>query len=472
MNIVKKFFEDSDLTKVAYIIDDEKITYRQLQKKTNQYRSIYKSHDLSNNVLILLPESFELIANILACWSLGIATYHPSISLPSETIESLCKNADTKHIITNTELSTKINARANLINIDTLKLSEEDTQYTEQDINTDIFYGITTGSTGTPKMTVHSIYNILNWARVYSGQLGIDQSSTIYTTSKISFNWGVACAISMNLYNKSKCVLNTKIATPKLIKHNIETHKPTHFFTVPLFIDLLVKSKLKVDFAHVHLSMSSGDWLPAHLCTQFQDKFKKQLLNGLGSGETVSNYTFIDTCDDQNINSLGKIIPEVKMRIMKDNKVCESGEIGEIYVSSKFFSKSYLNYTDNTTYEDGWIKTKDLAYVNTNGCLVYMGRKNSIFKINGEFVNPLEIEKHILEFDGVTNCIVKPHVVENGIQKLAVDLMCSKEIDTTELRMFLNNRLENNKIPKFYNVVAEITRTWNGKTKRAVINAI
>ena len=50
--------------------------------------------------------------------------------------------------------------------------------------------------------------------------------------------------------------------------------------------------------------------------------------------------------------------------------------------------------------------------------------------------------------------------------------MCSKEIDTTELRMFLNNRLENNKIPKFYNVVDEITRTWNGKTKRAVINAI
>ena len=99
MNIVGKFFEDCDLNKVAYIIDDEKITYRQLQKKTNQYRSIYKSRDVYNNVLILLPESFDLVANILACWSLGIATYHPSISLPSETIESLCRNAGTKNII-------------------------------------------------------------------------------------------------------------------------------------------------------------------------------------------------------------------------------------------------------------------------------------------------------------------------------------------------------------------------------------
>ena len=472
MNIVETFFKDCDLDKIAYIIDDGTITYRQLQKKINQYRAIHKSRGLSNNVLILLPESFDLVANILACWSLGIATYHPSISLPSKTIELLCKNADTKHIITNTELTTKIHVGCEFINIDTLKLSEEDTHYIEQDINTDIFYGMTTGSTGTPKMTVHSIYNILNWARVYSGQLGIDQSSIIYTTSRISFNWGVTCAISMNLYAKSTCVLNTKIATPKLIKHNIETHSPTHFFTVPLFTELLVRSKIDVDFSHVHLSMSSGDWLPAHLCTQFQSKFKKQLLNGLGSTETVSNYTFIDACDNQNINSLGKIIPEVKMRIMKDGTECASGEIGEIYVSSPFFSKSYLNFKDATTYEDGWIKTKDLAYVNSNGCLVYMGRKNSIFKINGEFVNPLEIEKHVLEFDGVTNCIVKPTDVESGVPKLAVDLICDKEINTTQLRIFLGKKLENNKIPKVYNVVEEIKRTWNGKTQRAIVNAI
>ena len=472
MNIVETFFKDCALDKVAYIIDDERITYRQLQKKINQYRSVYKALGISNNVLILLPESFDFVASILACWSLGIATYHPSVTLPKSTIQSMCENANTTHIITNTELSTKLQIGCKFINIDTLELYREDKDYSEQDTDKDIFYAITTGSTGAPKMTVHSIYNILNWARVYSQQVGIDQSSTIYTTSKISFNWGVACAISMNLYSKSTCILNTKIATPKLIKHNIETHRPTHFFTVPLFIDLLLKSKIDVDFGHVTLSMSSGDWLPAHLCTQFQDKFKKQLLNGLGSGETVSNYTFIATCDNQNINSLGKNIPEVKLRIVKDNKECQSGEVGEIYVSAPFFSKTYLNYTDDTTYEDGWIKTKDLAYINDNGCLVYMGRKNSIFKINGVFINPIEVEKQILEFEGVTNCIVKPTDVESGVPKLAVDLICNQNIDTAELRIFLNNKLENNKIPKVYNVVKEIQRTWNGKTQRTIVNAV
>ena len=78
MNIVETFFKDCALDKVAYIIDDERITYRQLQKKINQYRSVYKALGISNNVLILLPESFDFVASILACWSLGIATYHPS----------------------------------------------------------------------------------------------------------------------------------------------------------------------------------------------------------------------------------------------------------------------------------------------------------------------------------------------------------------------------------------------------------
>ena len=157
---------------------------------------------------------------------------------------------------------------------------------------------------------------------------------------------------------------------------------------------------------------------------------------------------------------------------MKDNKECQSGEVGEIYVSAPFFSKTYLNYTDDTTYEDGWIKTKDLAYINDNGCLVYMGRKNSIFKINGVFINPIEVEKQILEFEGVTNCIVKPTDVESGVPKLAVDLICNQNIDTAELRIFLNNKLENNKIPKVYNVVKEIQRTWNGKTQRTIVNAV
>jgi acyl-coenzyme A synthetase/AMP-(fatty) acid ligase len=472
MNIVETFFKDCNLDKIAYIIDDETITYRQLQKKTNQYRSFYKTQSLSNNVLILLPESFDLLASILACWSLGIATYHPSVTLPVTTIKLLCKNANTTHMITNTQLSTKVHVGCHFINIDTVKLSKEDTDYMEQDIDTEIFYGITTGSTGTPKMPVQTIYNILNWARVYSAELGLNEDSKIYTTSRISFNWGVSCAISMNLYSKSTCVLNTKIATPKLIKHNIETHRPTHFFTVPLFIDLLIKSKIDVDFTHVHLSMSSGDWLPEHLCTQFENQFGQQLLNGIGSSEAVSNYTFTPKYDSENINSLGKNIPEVDMKIMKDGKECASGEIGEIYVSSTFFSKSYLNFTDNTTYEDGWIKTKDLAYVNSNGCLVYMGRKNSIFKINGVFVNPLEIEKHILKFEGVTNCIVKSTDVENGVPKLAVDLICNKDINITQLRIFLFNKLEKNKIPKVFNVVKEIKRTWNGKTQRAIVNEI
>lgn len=472
MNIVETFFKNCDLDKIAYIIDDQSITYRQLQKKTNQYRAVYKAHGISNNVLILLPESFDLIASILACWSLGIATYHPSVTLPSKTINTLYKNANTTHIITNTELSTKAEASCDLINIDTLELGHEDPEYMDQHIDTQIFYAITTGSTGTPKMTVHSIYNILNWAKIYSGQLDLDQFSTIYTTSKISFNWGVACAISMNLYRKATCVLNTRIATPKLIKHNIEKYRPTHFFTVPLFIDLLLKSKIDVAFDHVKLSMSSGDWLPAHLCRQFEKKFHKQLLNALGSGETVSNYTFTATCDEQNVNSVGKNIPGVKMKIMDDNKECASGEIGEIYVSAPFFSETYLNHSDDTTYEQGWIKTKDLGYINNNGCLVYMGRKNSIFKINGVFINPIEVEKHILEFEGISNCIVKPTDVESGVPKLAVDLICNKPIDTATLRIFLVNRLENNKIPKIYNVVEDIERTWNGKTQRAIVNAV
>ena len=472
MNIAKTFFNGCNPDKAAYIIDDEVVTYKILKKRTEQYRYYFKKHNPQpKNVLIFLPESLDFVASILACWSLGIATYHPSISLPDSVIRSMVKNANTGLVISNSEMAKKLNVDCDIIYIDNIELVNEDNIYDDQTPDTEIFYGITTGSTGTPKMVVHTINNLLKWAEIYSDQLGINDKTMMYTTSRISFNWGVSCAVTMNLFKKSTCVLNSRIATPKLIKHNIETHKPTHFFTVPLFIDLLVKSKLDVNFNHVDYSMSSGDWLPEHLCTQFEQKFKKQLLNGLGSSETVSNYTFIAECDQENVNSMGKIIPDVEMKIMKNGERCDTGEIGEIYVSSPWFSKTYLNFVDNTTYENGWIKTKDLAYLNKNGCLVYMGRKNSIFKINGEFVNPIEIEKHILEFNGITNCIVKPSNFNEGVPKLSVDILCDNEIDIEQLKSFLKGRLEKNRIPKIYNFVNEMNRTWNGKIRRAVLDA-
>lgn len=472
MNITETFFNGCDLNKAAYIIDDQPITYKILKKRTEQYRYFLKNRPRPKNVLIFLPESLDFVASILACWSLGIPTYHPSISLPNNVTRSMVENADTGLVISNSEMAKNLNVNCDIIDIDNIELVNEDGIYDDQPKDTEIFYGITTGSTGTPKMVVLTIHNLLEWAEMYADLLGINDKTIMYTTSRISFNWGISSAVTMNLFKKSTAVLNSRIATPKLIKHNIETYKPTHFFTVPLFIDLLVKSKLDVNFDHVRYSVSAGDWLPEHLCRQFEQKFKKQLLNSIGSTETVSTYTFIAECDQENVNSLGRIVPDVEIKIMKNGERCDVGEIGEIYVSCPWFSKTYLNFVDNTTYENGWIKTKDLAYFNKNGCLVYMGRKNSIFKINGEFVNPIEIERQILQFNGVTNCIVKPSNFDKGVPKLAVDIICDKQIDIEQLKLFLKERLENNKIPKVYNVVDEIKKTWNGKTQRAIVSAV
>ena len=177
-------------------------------------------------------------------------------------------------------------------------------------------------------------------------------------------------------------------------------------------------------------------------------------------------------CDSENINSVGKVVKDVKLKIMKDNKECNTGGIGEIYVSAPYFSKTYLNNNDTTTYENGWIKTKDLAYVNSNGCIVFVGRKNFIFKINGEFINPIEIEKHILQYPGIKNCIVKTTNVENSIPKLSVDLLCEKDINISDLRIYLNTKLEPNEIPKIFNIVDDISTTWNGKKLRTVANVV
>jgi|TARA_Y100000310_G_C20687665_1_gene820142 benzoate-CoA ligase len=476
MNIVKTLLENCDQQKAAFIIDDKVITYKNLLDQTEKYIYYFKTQKFDSSVLIFLPESLEFISAVLACWCLDIPIFHPNPFLSKKTIEKMCKDTNTKFIITNNDYEKKLRGiNAKIIDLGSAQMpfaKHFHHDYPIHDSDKEIFYAISTGSTGESKLVPHTINNILAWSKIYSNVCNINKDSIIYTTSRMTFIWGFACSLFLNLYQKSTCIIDSKMATPKLMKHNIETYKPTHFFTVPTFVDLLIKSKLDVDFSSVDLCMSSGDWLPEHFCHEFATKFNKTLVNAIGSSETVSNYTFTATHDTQNINSLGKPIESVQIKIMENETECKIGEVGEIYVSAPFNSTRYLNHSDALTYENGWIKTKDLGYFNSNGSLVYMGRKNFIFKIHGQFVNPIEVEKEILTYPGIENCIVKSVTKKGHLPKLAVDLLCSKNIDIADLKIYLGQKLEKINVPKIYNIVEKINTTWNGKKLRTIINAL
>src|SRR5512136_2992074 len=74
LNIVKSLYDNvKDWDGIAVYHGDEKITFRELQKKTNQLANGLKGLGIERNdrVLVKLPNCPEFLYAYYACWTIG-----------------------------------------------------------------------------------------------------------------------------------------------------------------------------------------------------------------------------------------------------------------------------------------------------------------------------------------------------------------------------------------------------------------
>jgi bacitracin synthase 1 len=106
----------------------------------------------------------------------------------------------------------------------------------------------------------------------------------------------------------------------------------------------------------------------------------------------------------------------------------------------------------------------DLAEWDSDGNLVYQGRRDWIVKINNVKTNPLEAERVIREMEGVIEAVVKPFYRANQSAYLACFYSGDTEPDTIALQ--LQNKLAPTSIPSYFIKMDTLPKNSNGKIDR------
>lgn len=92
----------------------------------------------------------------------------------------------------------------------------------------------------------------------------------------------------------------------------------------------------------------------------------------------------------------GKLITGVKARIIDPDTGAEQpiGTQGELLLSSPGNFTGYWNKPDETVkaLRDGWVHTGDVAKVDADGYLTFLGRYKELIKVSGYSVSPEEVE--------------------------------------------------------------------------------
>ena len=153
-----------------------------------------------------------------------------------------------------------------------------------------------------------------------------------------------------------------------------------------------------------------------------------------------------------------------------NNHILESGKIGEIVIRGDNVTKGYRNNSkaNKDSFVDGWFRTGDQGFFDSEGFLQLTGRIKEIINKGGEKISPLEIDDAIMRHESVFQGITFP-IVHNKLGEevaAAIVLKNDHQLTEQELKEFLSKILAPFKIPQTIVFLDEIPKGKTGKLQR------
>ncbi|MFA6321371.1 MAG: AMP-binding protein [Candidatus Omnitrophota bacterium] len=178
---------------------------------------------------------------------------------------------------------------------------------------------------------------------------------------------------------------------------------------------LLFRSVHKEFGGRLHTFVSGGAPLDIDVETDM-NALGFRILQGYGLTETAPVIS-VNTFTDNRFGSVGKPLPGVEIRILKEK---DSDPTGEILTRGPHVMKGYFRNPEKTAevIKDGWFYTGDLGYIDKDGFLFISGRKkNMIILGGGKKVFPEEVESVIGKSPYIKELCVLPRIALQGLRE-------------------------------------------------------
>jgi o-succinylbenzoate---CoA ligase len=189
-----------------------------------------------------------------------------------------------------------------------------------------------------------------------------------------------------------------------------------------------------------------------------------------GLSETASQVATLAPAEAlRKLGASGKPLLPTELRIEQDGRAAAAGEVGEILVRGPTVTPGYVRRPDATALalRDGWLHTGDLGYLDADGYLYVVDRRDDLIISGGENVYPAEIEGVLLAHPRIAEAGVYGVPDERWGQVVGAVLVPHSDPPTIdELRAFCRTRLAGYKVPTYIRYADALPRNAAGKLLR------
>ncbi len=329
------------------------------------------------------------------------------------------------------------------------------------------------GTTGLPKGVMLTHRNLVANILQTNAAMPMEPDDVLIGVLPFFHIYGMTVIMNMGLVSGNTIVTMPRFDLVQFLSL-IEEHGVTCAYVVPPIALALAKHPAidEADLSSLRMVMSGAAPLGPELTEQVSNRLDVPVTQGYGMTELspVSHF-----CPLENIKpgTIGPVLPGTQSRIVdpESGEDVAEGERGELWVRGPQVMVGYLNNdeaTAATITTDGWLRTGDVAVVDSDGYYSIVDRLKELIKYKGFQVPPAELEAILIAHPAVADCAVigVPDEEAGELPKGFVVIADGSEVSDEELLGHVAEQVSPQKKLRLLERIEAIPKSASGKILR------
>jgi long-chain acyl-CoA synthetase len=227
----------------------------------------------------------------------------------------------------------------------------------------------------------------------------------------------------------------------------------------------------QVNFTMLKLSVAGGMALHPDVAGRWRKVTGNTLIEGYGLTE-ASPVVSCNLPHASRLGSVGVPLPSTQISIRDEGREVEPGQPGELYVRGPQVMRGYWNMPEETAQTldpQGWLRTGDIASLDSEGFVHLVDRKKDMIIVSGFKVFPNEIEAVLTMHEAISEagCIGVPD--DRSGQAVKAFVVAQAALSSEQIIEFCRERLTPYKVPKYVEFRTTLPKTNIGKILRRAL---
>ena len=467
-SILTALKEQIDKNSSMTILSDymSSLSYNDFDLKTNSLANYLKDNfavEKQDNIILIANRSIESVLGFYSILKLN-AVYVPiNPSAPEGRIRHIIEETGAKVVLTNLDLDLD---DVNIVDLNQKSLYDYDCGEFESSSQGKLCILHTSGTTGVPKGVQITHENVENFLINAKKQFYDKDIRIFYHTTNIGFDTSLF-EIIFSILNGIRLHVIDENYDFSGIPEDIVNQKSI-VNTVPAKLKMFL---MLPDFERIMENVGqlilAGEVLTESLVAEIRKNYDPVIYNAYGPCEATIFASIKRVLHDK--ITIGKANINTQIYILNNERqLCPIGIPGELCIGGKQVTDGYLNNNDETNrhfienpFDEGTLYcTGDLAYLDSDGEINFIARKDTQIKINGQRIEVDEINRQIERNDGIIQAVT---VLNSKNTQLYSYIVSDYVIDTDKLLDDLKNVLLPFMVPSSIMQIDSIPLNNNGK---------